>query len=281
MFFQICSADSGSSIRLALARAALRMTLAPLRSALRPALFPSLTGSCRIFLMSASYSISAIARHPFRFKMPRPWPTVEAHNRCASRHRSVSDGTLVQPLRDVDLVAHDPARQHILEPLRVVQHLADELLIPVAHALTHGRLRVSDPRRPDLGPIRFRQVHQPGSRTLGIVEVRQQRGAAQAGQLRQASYDHGIQVNVKQVAPDRGMKQVHLRPPPRPMLRHRNARDAININIRYALKSGNLLGKGANMFGLVLPTRPKHAHYTSHCTASRGVMRGKQVTSLL
>ena len=65
--------------------------------------------------------------------MPRPWPTVEAHNRCASRHRAVPDGTLVQPLRDVDLVAHNPARQHILEPLRVVQHLSDELLIPVAY----------------------------------------------------------------------------------------------------------------------------------------------------
>ena len=48
------------------------------------------------------------------------------------------------------------------------------------------------------------------------------------------------------------------------MLRHRNTRDAINLNVRYALKSGNLLGKGANMFGLVLPTRPKHAHYPSH-----------------
>src|SRR5690625_4752244 len=256
MFFQICSADSGSSIRLSLARAALRMTLAPLRSALRPALFPSLTGSCRIFLMSASYSISAIARHPFRFKMPRPWPTVEAHNRCASRHRAVSDGTLVQPLRYVDLVARGPARQHILEPLRVVQHLADELLIPVAHALTHGRLRVSGPRRPDLGSVRLGQIHQPGRRTLGIVEVRQQRGAAQAGQLRQAAYDHGIQVNVKQVAPDRWMKQVHLRPPPWPMLRHRNARDAINLHIRYAHKARNLSRKRPGMLGPVLPSRP-------------------------
>src|SRR5690625_1124331 len=191
MFFQMEFADSGSSPRLAWFRACSRITLPPLRRALRPALFPSLTGSCRIFLISASYSISAIARHPFRFKMPRPWPTVEAHNRCANRHRAISDGTLVQPLRDVDLVAHNPARQHILEPLRVVQHLADELLVPVPHALVHGRLGVSDPRRPYLGPIRFRQVHQPGSRTLGIVEVRQQRGAAQAGQLRQASYDHG------------------------------------------------------------------------------------------
>src|SRR5690625_2550067 len=284
MFFQICSRVSGSSIRLALLRASLRITFAPLRSARRMALLPRRSGSRRSLRSTTdrpcTSTLISIVRHPFRFKMPRPWPTVETHHRRSSRHRAVSDGTLVQPLRDVDLITHNPARQHILEPLRVVKHLADELLIPVAHALTHGRLRVSDPRRPNLGPIRFRQVHQPGSRTLGIVEVRQHCGAPQSLQIRQVADDDGVQVNVEQVAPDRGMKQVHLRPPPRPMLRHRNARDAININIRYALKSGNLLGKGANMFGLVLPTRPKHAHYTSHCTASRGVMRGKQVTSL-
>src|SRR5690606_36576208 len=139
MFFQICSRVSGSSISLALLRASLRMTLAPFRSARRMALLPRRSGSRRSLRSTTdrpcTSTLISIVRHPFRFKMPRPWPTVEAHNRCASRLRAISDGTLVQPLRDVNLVAHNPARQHILEPLRVVQHLSDELLIPVAHAL--------------------------------------------------------------------------------------------------------------------------------------------------
>src|SRR5690606_3924422 len=104
-FLNICSRVSGSSTARAFFRAASRITFAPLRSARLPALRPARTGISRMCWSRPSKSIALliICRRPVLYDVPRAGPAVEAQNRCANRHRAISDGTLVQPLRDVDL----------------------------------------------------------------------------------------------------------------------------------------------------------------------------------
>src|SRR5690606_184587 len=180
MFFAICSQVFGSSIAFALRLAASRITFAPFRSARRMAFLPRRSGS-NFSLRSISASpftstSNCIVRHPVLSDSPRPGTTVEAHNRCASRHGSVTRCPAMRAFAlDVGLVAHDPPRQHVLKPADRAKRVSDELLVPESAAGNHVALRRLDPPVPHLPPARLRQEHHPGRRSLRPVEVRQHR----------------------------------------------------------------------------------------------------------
>src|SRR5690606_31059561 len=237
MFFQIISRVSGSSIRLAFARAASRITFAPFRSARRMALFPTRSGSnFSLRSISANPCTSTLMsmlqlRHPRLARCPWPRLAVETHDPAILTRVAVAQ---------VRLERLDAPRPQVLEiipaAMLTLDVLNEPLIAPLGrrHALCHMPLRVrhecavqvrvvATPRHDagtDATILLARQVPQHSEPVLVLHHPRD------------VADDDRIEVNVERIL--QLAEQLKFRPPPRKVIPQRDHVHPGNRNIAQA-----------------------------------------------
>src|SRR5690554_1202627 len=237
MFFQIISRVSRSSIRLAFALAASRITLAPFLSARRMALFPTRSGNsfslrsisakpCTLTLMSMLQ-----LRHPRLARRPGPRLAVETHD------PAILPRVAVAQVRFERLDAPRPQVLEIIPAAMLTLDVLDEPLIaPLGrrHALGHMPLRVRHEC-----VVQVRVVAPPCHDARADATILLARQVPQHGKLVLVLHhpsdvpdDDRVEVNVERIL--QLAEQLKFRPPPRKVIPQRDHVHPGNRNIAQA-----------------------------------------------